>query len=687
MKKPSLLKQKAAVPPGTPRQEGHPLDRAVKILLVLLAFLIPLKFGLPNLDIASPTTLNDLSSPWPEEIAQILIILVFFLWGVRSLSRGDFVLRVGLLDAMMGLFLLIGLLATFLSPSPHSSVVILKQFVSYALLYTLAVNAVDDPRQRRTLLKWFLASTSIVAMLALYQFVFGFEEIARDVRRYVAPQFQEAYLARISRRRVFSVFVYPNSLAGFLLVAFPLTLLYPALHKEWFKKANLHKLVAYSLVLPLPCFVSFLLTQSKAGFLAFALVAVGFIVAARRRLRLKPKALAAALLAALVLLSAALISPPGRRLIVEKGRYTLSERVDYWRAGFRMIPRSPIVGSGFNSFGVLYPQYRLPGTNESRSAHNNYLQILIETGVLGLAFFLGIWIVASAAVVPFLKRSLRSDETFGFRDTVGLSLTAGIVGFLVHSLADFDLYVPGIGMTVWLLLGLQIRNADSLRARRVRLAPRTAALCTLGLLAVSGAGILFTSKTLNANSHLAVAQSILQRANPPAGFDDYEEAVQELKAALKWDPTNHNLHLSLGRVYYRLDRYDDALREFALADRLHRFAPMIAHDIARTKLARMEKEGFGEWDDVLAGFRRATRYSDSSSFHHLVYAYYLAESGRPEESQYELRKVRKLDPSGEESIKAARMIYRQDPFVAKLQAFLAQAPEESSDAKNAAEMP
>ncbi len=613
---------------------------------------------------------DSLSSPWPEEISQILILLTFFLWGMKSLSRRDFTVRFGKVDAAMGLFLLAGLTATLPSPAIHSSAVILKQLVSCAILYFVVVHAVDSERLQRRIIKCLLVSTSIVAFLGLYQFVFGFEETAQAVKQYIPSELHDAYLARISRRRVFSIFVYPNSLAGFLLVVLPLTLLYPTIHRDWLKRKNLHRLIAYLLVLPLPCLASFFLTQSKASFLTLFVVVVASVIAARRRLGLRPKVLAAGLLAILILVSAAVTSPLGRKLLVKKGGYTLGERMDYWKAGLRMFPRNPIIGNGFNSFGLLYPQYRLPGANETRSAHNNYLQVLVETGVVGFVFFAAIWIFGLVGASSFAQRSLKSKENLVPADVVVLASLSGISCFLIHSLADFDLYVPGIAMTVWLLLGLTMRNARRTEVRRIQLTKQQATICTLVLAIVSACGVLFTARTLNANSHLAVAESLLEKTDPAATLEDYENAVSELKKGIWWDGGNQNLHMILGRVYFRLRKYDDALREYAIADRLRWFDPMIAHSIARTKLAKMEREGNVEWEGVLAEFRRAIEYSPVNPFHRLVYAYYLARAGFQKESDEQLVKMKDLDPTGKQAMETARLLYRNNPFVGELKGFL-----------------
>lgn len=680
-------------------------DRIISFLLLLLVFLIPLKFGVPNLDAGSPNLPTDLlditqylkkffqavfslrlasavgvvseavSNPWPEEIAQILILLVLFLWGVKSFSQRSLILRVGKVDAMMWLFVLAGFIATVLSPGVHSSMVILRQFVSYAVLYFVIVHAVDSPQQQKRILKFFLISTAIVAWLALYQFFVGFEETARVVRQRIAPELQDAYLARIARRRVFSVFVYPNSLAGFLLVSFPLTLFYGAMQKEWFSRKNRKKLIAYVVVLPLTCFVSFLLTQSKASYLTFFLIGVASVIAARKRLGLRPRAVAVILVVSLAIVSVILITPLGRKLLIEKGGFTLSERLGYWKTGARMIPRSPVIGNGLNSFGLLYPRYQLPGTGEARNAHNNFLQVLVETGAIGLIFFVAFWVLGLAVARSFVRGYLRGEKGDRLREMIVLSAVMGISCFLIHSFADFDLYIPGIAMTVWLFLGLMVRSAGPEEGRRIELTQRSSTAWTLALVVVCGLGVFYSAKTLNASSHLAMAQYLVERTDPPPGYEEYDAAIAEVEKALKWDRSNPNLHLYLGRLYVRLKQNDEALKAYAVADRLlHNLSPMIAHRTSRTLLAQMEAKGKVDWDRVLNECRKAASRSPASPFHRLVYAYSLNQAGRLEESHRELQNARELDRSGWEAIKTAVTVYRDDPLVDDLKSFFETGP-------------
>ena len=137
---------------------------------------------------------------------------------------------------------------------------------------------------------------------------------------------------------------------------------------------------------------------------------------------------------------------------------SLTVRVDYWKAGLGMLRDYPVFGSGLGTFGTLYAKYKLLQGRETQLAHNNYLQVWIEMGILGIVSFLWLWIA-------FLRRGWKlinrlritgSDEFSCYRlpAAVVIGCYAGVVAFLIHSLVDFDLYVPGIAMNVWLFLGL-----------------------------------------------------------------------------------------------------------------------------------------------------------------------------------------------------------------------------------------
>jgi O-antigen ligase len=108
------------------------------------------------------------------------------------------------------------------------------------------------------------------------------------------------------------------------------------------------------------------------------------------------------------------------------------------RDGVRMFLQRPILGWGLGSFPIVYPQFRTFYTNFFvNQAHNDYLQLLIETGLLG--FVLMIWFV-----VTVYRRALKktSEWMADISGAMTLACMLGFSGILVHSAVDFNLQIP-----------------------------------------------------------------------------------------------------------------------------------------------------------------------------------------------------------------------------------------------------
>jgi O-antigen ligase len=106
--------------------------------------------------------------------------------------------------------------------------------------------------------------------------------------------------------------------------------------------------------------------------------------------------------------------------------------------GIRMFARKPILGWGLGTFPTAYPRFRTFYTNFFvNEAHDDYLQLLVETGVVGFALML--W---------FLVRLYRnaakklSDWPNDINGAVALACLLGCTGILVHSFVDFNLQIP-----------------------------------------------------------------------------------------------------------------------------------------------------------------------------------------------------------------------------------------------------
>jgi hypothetical protein len=124
--------------------------------------------------------------------------------------------------------------------------------------------------------------------------------------------------------------------------------------------------------------------------------------------------------------------------LMHLGRSSLEARVDYWGGAVRIIRDYPWLGTGPGTFGSIYPKYKTAMTEEAQLAHNNFLQMWSDSGVAAFLVFAAVW------GVGLWQAARRNDAP----------LLAALAAWTVHGFLDFDLYVPGIALPAFALLGV-----------------------------------------------------------------------------------------------------------------------------------------------------------------------------------------------------------------------------------------
>jgi O-antigen ligase len=103
-----------------------------------------------------------------------------------------------------------------------------------------------------------------------------------------------------------------------------------------------------------------------------------------------------------------------------------------------MFLRKPVFGWGLGTFPIVYPEFRTFYTNfYVNEAHNDYLQLLVEMGLLGFGAM--VWFLVTLYVNAAKKIGKWSGESGG---AMTLACLLGISGILVHSAVDFNLQIP-----------------------------------------------------------------------------------------------------------------------------------------------------------------------------------------------------------------------------------------------------
>jgi len=113
-------------------------------------------------------------------------------------------------------------------------------------------------------------------------------------------------------------------------------------------------------------------------------------------------------------------------------------RLSIDRDALSMFRRKPLLGWGLGTFPTVYPQFRSFYTNFFvNEAHNDYLQLLAETGLLGFGTML--WFL-----VVLYRRGLGKIRNWSSNVSGATTLVCllGTSGILVHSFFDFNLQIP-----------------------------------------------------------------------------------------------------------------------------------------------------------------------------------------------------------------------------------------------------
>ncbi|MGI8640496.1 MAG: O-antigen ligase family protein [Pyrinomonadaceae bacterium] len=128
-----------------------------------------------------------------------------------------------------------------------------------------------------------------------------------------------------------------------------------------------------------------------------------------------------------------------RGIGLQTGQQDISNgRGHFWQIALKIFFDYPILGAGLDSFGTVFTRYDTwNGVYRLEQAHNDYLQILADAGILG-------FVCVAAFIYLLFKQSLQTigKTTDLFRRDVAMGALVGCFGILLHSFFDFPLRTP-----------------------------------------------------------------------------------------------------------------------------------------------------------------------------------------------------------------------------------------------------
>ena len=234
----------------------------------------------------------------------------------------------------------------------------------------------------------------------------------------------------------FGPFANRNHFAGFAELVLPL-----ALVPLMLGRVRRERWIVVGLFAVLPIAALFL-SASRGGIVSFAAqLFVLALIMIRRRATLGKQLLAGGVV---LLIAILMVSWLGVGQILQRFSSLQSleasegKRASMRKGAWRIFLDHPIAGTGLGTLQIVYPPYEtLYDGKIVNHAHNDYLEALAETGLLGglcCAWFLTILLSQS------LLRLRQFDHSFAA--ALQLSGIVACAGFLVHALVDFNFHIP-----------------------------------------------------------------------------------------------------------------------------------------------------------------------------------------------------------------------------------------------------
>jgi O-antigen ligase len=396
----------------------------------------------------------------PIDAGQIMVGFTLGAWVLGGFARREFVIPRSPLLIPLGLFVGWAAITLLWAPNLVFGLPEVIKWVEIILVMLLAI----DVAQRRGL-TWVL--TGVYATATLQALVGIYEARMRGVGPLGFQLSAGVY-------RAYGTFEQPNPFAGFLGMVLPIAITvtaYFGLRIAYSVLRNhasriTHHVLRFTLYTTITVLLAagLYLSFSRGAWLGAAAAIGAVIVFAPRRLWIG-LALGAVALIGLVALSSAGLLPSAiserladagtlleirdvRGVPINDANYALIERQAHWQAALNMLTDQPWTGVGFSNYQPLYEQYRLLNWPMPLGhAHNIYLNVAAETGLIGLGLYLLLWISIFVVTFRAIRRARKFDRA------VAVGLMGAWVFLSTHMLVD-NLYVNNTHLLIGVLLGL-----------------------------------------------------------------------------------------------------------------------------------------------------------------------------------------------------------------------------------------
>ena len=491
-------------------------------------------------------------------LLKLFIVMAITLYMLESIAAGMITWYKSRVNIPILFFILVMTLSLINSDYFRISLNDYVTFLFYFILYFFIRNNMPDKIELKSFIKIFFLTSFIVSIYTLIQY-YGYDPYLKGV-------------AGLS-----STIGQKNWVSNYLAMIFPVLFSYFLLEK--LKKNKIIYFIILSIV-----YANLVICQSRGIWISISLTAILAIYIIFKFNLLKAfkenKRWLVLLLITFMIITViySTDNPLNKSAITVTERAistfdmqgsSLNARLLMWRTTLEMIKERPLFGSGIGTFRMNYLNYQaqyliknpkyLQYYIKAGEAHNEYLQMWAELGIIGLGLFLFIFYFIYHIIFNFYGKNKNGEDRL-----IILGLIAGITCFMIHSLFTFALHVPVLGAIFFTIVGLTIAYAENYNISKNNISSKIIKKINLSInpkikvvfLILMLIVMVLLIDVLVIKPYIAEVYYIKGIVSNEKG--NYIDAAANFEYATQLDPYNGRILHASGTVYFNLMMNDKA---------------------------------------------------------------------------------------------------------------------------------
>lgn len=232
----------------------------------------------------------------------------------------------------------------------------------------------------------------------------------------------------------------------------------------------------------------------------------------------------------------------------------------FYKDAIRLIKDHWLIGAGGGAWSEIYMSHQ-SYLYFSNQTHNYYLQMAIETGVIGMLVLL---LLVASTLIMFISDYIYKREKEFNEGIIRAVLIAGIVGLLVHSVIDFDFSLSAVFLLFWELIAIfnsryknefhnhleeknvykyELLNKSLEKLKRIGDVKKVGIMPILGII-ITGVVMMFPIMFNSASNYSVKANQALEKKDLVTALENLENAISRDKFKIKYKTEYAKLILS-----------------------------------------------------------------------------------------------------------------------------------------------